>query len=152
MDFSFQGMYSFGSCYFTIVVQQKNNKPKQTVCRNISFYTIQLITNMTPYNKDVLLGTNKSVNSPWIVSAIWKTFEKYMLVCNTCTVNPLFSPPGALFISSPFVGVDLIETGGLFNLKTTMVSVLHKESRKAQVQDILGHAAEDLEQIRSSIW
>ena len=52
-----------------------------------------------------------------------------MLVCNTCTVNPLSSPPGGLFISSPFEGGGggLIETGGLFNLKTTMVSVLHKE-------------------------
>ena len=43
-------------------------------------------------------------------------------------------PPGGLFTSSPFEGGgDLIETGGLFkrgglfNLKTTMVSVLHKE-------------------------
>ena len=45
------------------------------------------------------------------------------------TVNPLFSPPGGLFISSPFEGggEGLIETGGLFNLETTMVSVLHKE-------------------------
>ena len=44
-------------------------------------------------------------------------------------------PPGGLFTSSPFEGGGggLIETGGslkrggLFNLKTTMVSVLHKE-------------------------
>ena len=43
------------------------------------------------------------------------------------TVNPLLSPPGCLFISSPFEGGGLIETGGLFNLQTTMVSVLHKE-------------------------
>ena len=45
------------------------------------------------------------------------------------TVNPLLSPPGGLFISSPFeVGGSLIETGGgLFNLETTMVSVLPKE-------------------------
>ena len=48
------------------------------------------------------------------------------------TVNPLLSPPGGLFISSPFEG-GLIETGGLFergglfNLETTMVSVLQKE-------------------------
>ena len=74
-----------------------------------------------------------------------------MLVCNTCTVNPLFSPPGAYLFQAHLRG-RLIETGGLFNLKTTMVAVLHKESGKAQVQDILGHAAEDLEQIRSSTW
>ena len=43
-------------------------------------------------------------------------------------VNPLLSTPGGLFISSPFEGGDLIESGGgLFNLETTMVSVLHKE-------------------------
>ena len=38
-------------------------------------------------------------------------------------------PPGGLFISSPFEGEGLIGDGGLniFNLETTMVSVLHKE-------------------------
>ena len=36
-------------------------------------------------------------------------------------------PPGGLFISSPFEGGGLIETGGSFNIETTMVSVLHKE-------------------------
>ena len=49
------------------------------------------------------------------------------------TINPLLSPPGGLFISSPFEGGltiekgGLFERGGLFNLKTTMVSVFHKE-------------------------
>ena len=45
------------------------------------------------------------------------------------TVNPLLSPRGGLFISNPFEGGGggLIETGGLFNLETTMESVLHKE-------------------------
>ena len=42
------------------------------------------------------------------------------------TVNPLLSPLGGLFISSPFEG-GLFERWGLFNLETTMVSVLHKE-------------------------
>ena len=55
--------------------------------------------------------------------------------------------------------------GGLFNLKTAMVSVLHKELdckveklksgadwwAPAQIQEVLGHAAEDQNQIRSSI-
>ena len=37
-------------------------------------------------------------------------------------------PPGGLFNSRPFEGGSLIETGGgLFNLETTMVSVLHEE-------------------------
>ena len=35
------------------------------------------------------------------------------------TVNPLLSPPGGLFISSPFEA-GLIERGGLFNLETMM--------------------------------
>ena len=50
------------------------------------------------------------------------------------TVNPLLGPPGDLFISSPFEGGGgviemggLFERGDLFNLKMTMVSVLHKE-------------------------
>ena len=41
-------------------------------------------------------------------------------------VNPLLSPPGAYLFQAHLRG-GLIETGGLFNLKTTMVSVLHKE-------------------------
>ena len=79
--------------------------------------------------------------------------------------------PGGLIISSPFEE-GLIETGGLFemggllNLKTAMVSVLHKELdckveklksgadwwAPAQIQEVLGHAAEDRNQIRSSTW
>ena len=36
-------------------------------------------------------------------------------------------PPGGFFISSPFEGGGgRLETGGLFNLETMMVSVLHK--------------------------
>ena len=50
----------------------------------------------------------------------------------------------------------LISEGGLFNLDTTTVSVLHKKTRiqsaKAQVQKVLGHAAEDQNQIRASSW
>ena len=43
------------------------------------------------------------------------------------TVNPLLSPPaGGLFIQAHLSG-GLIETGALFNLETTMVSVLHEE-------------------------
>ena len=50
------------------------------------------------------------------------------------TVNPLLSPPppppgGGLFISKPFEGEELNRDGALniFNLETTMLSVLHKE-------------------------
>ena len=50
------------------------------------------------------------------------------------TVNPLLSPPGA-YLFPAHLRRGLIETGGLFergggglfNLETTMVSVLHKE-------------------------
>ena len=66
-------------------------------------------------------------------------------------------PPEGLFISSPFEGGGgeggLIEAGGLFNLAKTMMSVLHKEleykvEKLSQVQEVLGHEAED--QIRTS--
>ena len=45
------------------------------------------------------------------------------------TVNPLLSPPGGLFISSPFEAGGLFErgAGGFFILEKTMVLVLHKE-------------------------
>ena len=50
------------------------------------------------------------------------------------TINPLLSPLGDLFISSPVGGGELnrdggfiLRGGGIFNLETMMVSVLHKE-------------------------
>jgi len=55
-------------------------------------------------------------------------------------------PPGGLFILSPFEGWGggLIETGGLFNLETTMVSVIHKELEykveKFKYKTVGGHA------------
>ena len=45
---------------------------------------------------------------------------------NFHTVNPLLSPPGAFLFQANMKG-GLIETGGLFNLETTMVSIFHKE-------------------------
>ena len=79
------------------------------------------------------------------------------------TVNPLLSPPGGLFISSPFEGGGgLIETGCLFergvvfNLEKTMVSVLLKELEckveKLRNKKVGGHAAEDQNQIETSSW
>ena len=52
-------------------------------------------------------------------------------------------------------GAGLSETGGLFNLETTMVTVLQKKKTiiqrgKAQVREVLGHAAED--QNQTSSW
>ena len=73
------------------------------------------------------------------------------------TLNPAYCDtvnPRGLFILSPFEvggGGDLIETGGLFNLETTMVLVLHKELEYKE-QDVFGHAAEDQNQIRTSSW
>ena len=46
--------------------------------------------------------------------------------------------------------------GGLFDLETTMVSVLHKELQykviKLRYKKLGGHAAEDQNQIRTSSW
>ena len=58
-------------------------------------------------------------------------------------INPLLSPPpGGGLISNTFVG-----GGGLFNLATTTVSVLHKELErgveKLKYKKVGGHAAED---------
>ena len=53
-------------------------------------------------------------------------------------------------------GGGLIETGGLFNLEKTVVSVLHKELEykveKLKNKKVGGHAAEDQNQIRTSSW
>ena len=49
------------------------------------------------------------------------TYRFTSLPCNLLhTVNPLLSPPGAYLFQAHL-------RGGLFNLQTTMVSVLHKE-------------------------
>ena len=68
-----------------------------------------------------------------------------------------------MFISSPFEGEGggggLIETGGgggLFNLETTMISILRKKLEynvvKLRYKEVEGHAAEDQNQIRTTSW
>ena len=82
----------------------------------------------------------------------------------TCT-SPLGKPvpnkagtgyPRGAYLFQIHLGVGLIETGGLFNLEKTVVSVLHKKPRiqsgNAQVEEVGGHAAEDQKQIRNSSW
>ena len=58
-------------------------------------------------------------------------------------------------ISSPSEGVLILEVG-LFNLKKTMVLVLHKELEckveKLKYKKVRGHASEDQNQIRTSSW
>ena len=53
-------------------------------------------------------------------------------------------------------GGGLIETGGLFNLEMTIVSVLHKEVEykveELKYKRVLGHAAKDQNQVRSFSW
>ena len=74
---------------------------------------------------------------------------------DTCTVNPLLIPLGGLFISNLFEG-GLIETGGLFTLEKTMVSVVHKElehkAEKLKNKMVGVHAAENQNQIQISSW
>ena len=52
-------------------------------------------------------------------------------VCDNYSKSSIKPPPpgGGLFISKPFEGEELNRDGALniFNLETTMVSVLHKE-------------------------
>ena len=57
-------------------------------------------------------------------------------------------PPGDLFISNPFGRGG---GRGLFDLETTMVSVLYKEL-EYKVGEVGGHAAEDQKQIQTSSW
>ena len=69
-------------------------------------------------------------------------------------VNPLLSPPERLIhFKSIWGGWGRLnrDGGGLFNLETTMVSVLHKELEYKE-QDVFGHAAKDHNQIRTSRW
>ena len=75
-------------------------------------------------------------------------------------------PGGGLFISSPFEGEGgglnrdwgLFQRrgGGLFNLETTMISILRKKLEynvvKLRYKKVEGHAAEDQNQIRTSSW
>ena len=75
-------------------------------------------------------------------------------------------PPGGLIYFKPIWrgGGGLIETeayfrgggGGLFNLETTMISILRKKLEynvvKLRHKKVEGHAAEDQNQIRTSSW
>ena len=53
--------------------------------------------------------------------------ENQQLDPNSLTVNPLLSAPRGAYLFHAHLRGGLIETGGLFNLETTIVSVLHKE-------------------------
>ena len=92
--------------------------------------------------------------------------KRFVFLSEWTTVNPLLRPPppppplsptGGLFISSTFEGGGLIETGSLFNLAKTMVSVLHK-GQEFKVEKLKykkldgGHASGDQNQIRTSSW
>ena len=85
-----------------------------------------------------------------------KSIAKPLLISLITTVNPLLSPPGELIYFKSIWGGGLIEMGSLFDLKPTMVSVLHKELDckvgKLKYKKFVGHAAEDQNQIRSSTW
>ena len=74
------------------------------------------------------------------------------------SIKPPPPPPpwGGLYLFQAYFMRGLIETGGLFNSETMMVSVLHKEL-EYQVKTLMnkkvgGHAAEDQNQIRTSSW
>ena len=73
------------------------------------------------------------------------------------TVNPLLSSPRVYLFQGGELnrGGGLIWEGGLFNLAKTTVSLLHKDleykvEKLRQVQKVLGHEAEDQNQIRTS--
>ena len=85
------------------------------------------------------------------------------------TVNPLLSPRGTYLFQAHlrwwwWWGGGLIETGGIFETEGLVLSKKIKieikktsiQSGKAQVQEgwkkVGGHAAEDQNQIRTSIW
>ena len=63
--------------------------------------------------------------------------------------------PRELFLSQTHLrgfGVrGSIDSGGLFNSPKTMITT-RIQSRKAQVQEVGGHAAKDKKQIRTSGW
>ena len=65
----------------------------------------------------------------------------------------MIKPPGGLIYFKPIWGGrggrGLIETGGLFNLEKTMVSVLHIELNKKGWRS---YAAQDQNEIRTSSW
>ena len=62
----------------------------------------------------------------------WSTYLYVFWKSNSFTRNPLLSPRGAYLFEAHLRGEHngdggLIREGGLYNLETTMVSVLHKE-------------------------
>ena len=81
-----------------------------------------------------------------------------LLSCRKSSINPHWGGGGLIYFKPIWGGErgGLIETGGLFNLEKTMVSVLHKELEyeveKLKYKKIEGHAAEDQNQIWTSHW
>ena len=85
--------------------------------------------------------------------SVKRSLQTYLSL--SITVNPLLSPPGGLFISSPFEGRLNRDGGGraylrgarLKTLEKTMLSVLHKEPEckveKLNYKKVGGHGAED---------
>ena len=65
-------------------------------------------------------------------------------------------PRGLIYFKPIWGGGGLIETGGLFNLEKTVVSVLHKELEhkveELKNKKVGGHAADYQNQIRTSSW
>ena len=76
------------------------------------------------------LGVYFTENSHWVPLKFARYNEVSLYRGFFYIVNPLLSPPPRnLFISNPFEGEGLNRDGGfnIFNLETTMASVLHKE-------------------------
>ena len=83
-----------------------------------------------------------------------------------CSISPdvnLNTPVGLIYFKPIWSAGGLMETGGLFNLETTMVSIFHKELeckveklkykyKKSSSTRSLVHAAEDQNQTQSSSW
>ena len=75
-------------------------------------------TNMTPKN---------TLNIQWVRDLAFKMSAQEVLVLLCCKSTIKRPPPPRAYLLQAHLRGALIETGSLFNLETTTVSVLHTE-------------------------
>ena len=114
--------------FYNIYFFKKNQKQNNRHC--VTCYVISMVYTLIDHSFRPISARKDSISlctdvPPPSETGIQSVIVKSVIV-RLLTVNPLLSPLGA-YLFQAHLRRGLIETIGLLNLETTMVSVLHKE-------------------------